>query len=89
MTARTHVHLGVVYVVGLKQREQGMEEFRKALRIDPTIKITKAMLNPEVQAAFSEASTDVLEGPKSAGSAPSAATPEPCSAARRAPKAST
>ena len=44
--ARTHVHLGAVYVAGLKQRDQGMEEFKKALRIDPTIKVTKALLNP-------------------------------------------
>jgi len=53
--ARTHVHLGVVYVSGLKDRELGLAEFRKALDIDAKIKITKSLINPEVQAAFAEA----------------------------------
>ena len=53
--ARTHVHLGVVYVSGLKNRERGLVEFRKALALDAKIKITKSLINPEVQAAFAEA----------------------------------
>jgi hypothetical protein len=75
--ARTHVHLGVVYVAGLRQRDQGVEEFKKALRIDPAIKVTKALLNPEVQSAFAEASMDVAEGAEEAGSTPGAPQPEP------------
>jgi len=77
MAARTHVHLGVVYVAALKQRDQGLEEFKKALRIDPTIKVTKSMVNPEVQAAFAEAFTDVSEGAEGEGSASAPAQPEP------------
>jgi hypothetical protein len=61
--ARTHVHMGVVYVAGLKKRDQGIEEFKKALRIDPNIKVTKSLANPEVQAAFQEAAMDVSETP--------------------------
>ena len=76
MAARTHVHLGVVYVVGRKQRDQGIEEFKKALRIDPTIKVTKSMINPEVQSAFAEASMDVSEGAEGGESAPGAAQPQ-------------
>ena len=53
--ARTHIHLGVVYVSGLKHREQGLAEFRRALAIDPKITITKSLINPEVEAAFAEA----------------------------------
>jgi len=53
--ARTHIHLGVVYVSGLKNRELGLAEFRKALAIDGKIKITKSLINPEVQEAFAEA----------------------------------
>jgi hypothetical protein len=53
--ARTHIHLGVVYVSGLKRRDQGLAEFRKALSIDAKIKITKSLVNPEVQKAFAEA----------------------------------
>ena len=75
--ARTHVHLGAVYVAGRKQREQGIEEFKKALRIDPSIKVTKVLLNPEVQSAFAEASMDFAEGGEEVGGAPGAAQPEP------------
>ena len=64
--ARTHVHLGVVYVSGLKNRELGLAEFRKALAIDAKIKITKSLINPEVQAAFAEA--------QAAGTAPAVGT---------------
>lgn len=53
--ARTHLHLGVVYLSGLKKRDLGLAEFRKALAIDPKIRVTKSLINPEVQSAFSEA----------------------------------
>ena len=53
--ARTHIHLGVVYVSGLKNRDKGLSEFRLALDLDPKIKITKSLVNPEVQSAFAEA----------------------------------
>jgi hypothetical protein len=75
--ARTHVHLGAVYVAGLKKRDQGIEEFKQALRIDPNIKITKSLINPEVQSAFAEASMDVSEGAEGVSSAPPAAPAAP------------
>lgn len=53
--ARTHLHLGVVYVSGLKKREEGLAEFLAALAIDPKIKIAKSLLNPEVERVFAEA----------------------------------
>ena len=56
--ARTHIHLGVIYVSGLKNREQGLAEFHKAIAIDPKITITKSLINPEVQAAFIEAQSE-------------------------------
>jgi tetratricopeptide (TPR) repeat protein len=80
VAARTHVHMGVVLVAGLKQRDQGMEEFKKALRVDPTIKVTKGMLNPEVQSAFAEAAMDVSEGGEGGVTAPAAAETKPQSA---------
>jgi hypothetical protein len=57
VAARTHLHLGVVYVSGLKYRELGLAEFHKALAIDPAMRVTKSLSNPEVQAAFAEAQT--------------------------------
>src|SRR4051812_30132409 len=35
--ARTYVHLGAVYVSGLKDRQKGLQSFVRALEIDPTI----------------------------------------------------
>ena len=55
ITARTHVHFGVVAIVGFKQREVGLKQFRKALEIEPDIKLTKSLVTPELQDAFEEA----------------------------------
>ena len=67
ITARTHVHFGVVAIVGFKQREVGLKQFRKALEIEPDIKLTKSLVTPELQDAFEEA---VLAGNGKAGGAP-------------------
>lgn len=55
IAARTHIHLGVIYLIGYKQRAQGLAEFRRALGIDPNIKMTRSLNNPEVEAVFDEA----------------------------------
>ena len=69
ITARTHVHFGVVAIVGFKQREVGLKQFRKALEIEPDIKLTKSLVTPELQDAFEEA---VLAGDNKAGGAAAA-----------------
>src|SRR5262245_61148868 len=53
--ARTHIHLGIVILAGFKQREEAIKQFRKALEIQPDIKLTKTLANPEVQEVFDEA----------------------------------
>jgi hypothetical protein len=53
--ARTHIHFGVVAIVGFKQREVGLKQFRKALDVQPDIKLTKQIATPELQDAFEEA----------------------------------
>ena len=53
--ARTYIHLGTVIIGGFKQRDVAIKEFRKALEIEPDIKLTKSLANPEVQEAFDEA----------------------------------
>jgi hypothetical protein len=55
ITARTHIHFGVVAIVGFKQREVGIKQFRKALEIQPDIKLTKQLVTPALQDAFEEA----------------------------------
>ena len=76
--ARTHVHLGVVYLSGLRLRDQALTEFRRAIGIDPTIKITKTLSTSEVQTAFAEAIALGPEAPPSSVSpSPSPATKPP------------
>jgi hypothetical protein len=64
ITARTHIHFGAVAIVGFKQREVGIKQFKKALEIQPDIKLTKSIVTPELQDAFEEAA---LTGDKGAG----------------------
>jgi hypothetical protein len=53
--ARTHIHFGVVAIVGFKQRDAGIKHFRKAIEIEPEIKLTKSLVTPDLQDAFEEA----------------------------------
>ena len=53
--ARTHIHLGIVIFAGFKQKELALKQFRRALDIQPDIRLTKSLANPEIQAAFDEA----------------------------------
>ena len=62
--ARTHIHFGIVAIVGFKQREVGLKQFRKALEVQPDIKLTKSLATPELQDAFEEA---VLAGEQGGG----------------------
>ena len=72
ITARTHIHFGVVAIVGFKQHEVGVKQFRKAIEIEPDIKLTKSLVTPELQDAFEEA---VLAGGGNTGSAGGEAAP--------------
>jgi hypothetical protein len=55
ITARTHIHFGVVAIVGFKQHDVGLKHFRKAIEIEPDIKLTKSLVTPALQDAFEEA----------------------------------
>src|SRR5262245_17425449 len=67
--ARTHIHFGIVAIVGFNQREVGLKQFRKALEVQPDIKLTKQLVTPELQEAFEEA---VLGGEGGGGGAQAA-----------------
>jgi hypothetical protein len=78
--ARTYVHLGVVYLTGLKDRKKGLQSFARALEIDPTIKLSKAMSTPELEDALAEAGKQVKPragAEASAGEAPATPPPPP------------
>ncbi len=69
ITARTHIHMGIVLIGGFKQRDLGIKQFKKALEIESTINLTKALVTPEMTDAFNEA--------KAGGAASPPATPPP------------
>ena len=81
--ARTYVHLGCVYVTGLKDRQKGVQSFVRAIEIDPTIKIEQTMTDPELEEAFAEAAKQVK--PRAgAGGPPRRRPPPPAARAAQA-----
>ncbi|HVZ89008.1 MAG TPA: tetratricopeptide repeat protein [Polyangia bacterium] len=72
ITARTHIHMGIVIIGGFNQRELGIKQFKKALEIESTINLTKSLVTPELSDAFAEAKS----GGNGAASAPPAAATE-------------
>jgi hypothetical protein len=53
--ARTFVTLGTITLGGYKQRDQAIKYFREALQIQPEVRLSAGLANPDVQAAFDEA----------------------------------
>jgi hypothetical protein len=53
--ARTFVTLGIVTLGGFKQRDAAVKYFRKALQIQPEVRLNGGLANPEIQAAFDDA----------------------------------
>jgi hypothetical protein len=60
--ARTYVTLGIVTLAGLKQRSPALTYFRKGLKIQPEIRLSPGLANPEIQAAFEEAIAELASG---------------------------
>ncbi len=55
LQARTHLNLGIVYAAGLKDPTKGLEEFVKALRLDPEAKLDPQLKNPQLTELFMRA----------------------------------
>jgi hypothetical protein len=60
--ARTYMSLGIVTLGGFKQRDQAVKYFRKALQIQPEVRLSPGLANPEIQAAFDEAVAGLASG---------------------------
>ncbi len=60
--ARTFMTLGIVTLGGFKQRDQAIKYFRKALQIQPEVRLSPGLANPEIQAAFDEAIATLASG---------------------------
>ena len=71
--ARTYVHLGCVYITGVKDRQKGVQSFARAIEIDPTIKIERTMTDDDLEQAFAEAAKQA----KSRAGAVAVAPPPP------------
>jgi chemotaxis protein histidine kinase CheA len=61
--ARTYVHLGVVYVDGLKDKEKGQRYFVMAQKVRPDIEVTPALASKTVMAVFDAARAEQGKGP--------------------------
>jgi hypothetical protein len=62
--ARTYVHLGIVQLQGLHDRDAAMKSFVSALRIRPAIEVTPALATADVLLDFEQARAEL---PASAG----------------------
>ncbi len=63
VTAQLHRDLGVVYIAGMNQANEGKAEFVQALTADPSIQLDPDLSTPEVEAAWKEAQAMVgVEG---------------------------
>jgi hypothetical protein len=55
LVAKIHANMGIVYSAGLGQKENAVEAFKDALRLEPTITPDSNYLTGDVQKAFDEA----------------------------------
>ena len=55
MTARTYIHMAVMYLTGLKDREEAIQQFMLALHINPNITITPGLESPALRSAYLQA----------------------------------
>jgi hypothetical protein len=55
MMARTYLHLAVVHIESLDERDKGMRYFEMALTIRPDIQLTPSLVKPSLEAALDEA----------------------------------
>ena len=77
LMARTYVHLGVVYIMGFRNRERAMSAFRRAFEIQPDIRMTPNLATTaDVSVAFAEAGRQPLQLSRRATRAGGFAEPE-------------
>ncbi|HSS39724.1 MAG TPA: tetratricopeptide repeat protein, partial [Polyangia bacterium] len=76
VTARTHVHMGVVLFAGLKDKDGAVAEFKKAAQIQSDVKMDTALATPEIQEAFDQAVAGAGGATTGAGAGATAAPAE-------------
>jgi hypothetical protein len=63
LTARTYLHLGVVYLAGYQDRTSALQNFVLARKIRPNIQMTPTIETPELKAIFDQAKFGFTFGP--------------------------
>ena len=61
--ARTYLHLGVVHIEGLKERDKGLRYMVMALTVRPDIEVTPSLATPAVAREFKQAKADHAAAP--------------------------
>ncbi len=89
MMARTYLHLGVLYVEGLDDKEKGLRYFGLALKVRPDIALTPSLATDATTAAFEEAKRALERGdpPAPPVAAPAVPVPPPASTSKPPPQA--
>ncbi|MEO6953534.1 MAG: tetratricopeptide repeat protein [Polyangia bacterium] len=59
VAAKTYLNLGIVYFAGFKDRSRGLQQFVRALRINPAIKLDPNLATPEIEEMFVDAKKQV------------------------------
>ena len=59
VAAKTYLDLGIVYFAGFKDRSRGLQQFVRALRINPAIKLDPNVATPEIDEMFAEAKKQI------------------------------
>ncbi len=68
-TARVYRDMGVLMVAGLKNHDEGVSYFKKALARDPAIQLEADLSTPEIDKAFEEAQAEAGTGDSALGAA--------------------
>jgi len=68
--AQTYMNLGVVFVAGMNDRDQGLTAFVSAVCIQPDIQLDPLLSTPDVQAVYAQAQQDAQAGACGPGAAP-------------------
>lgn len=76
VAARAHLNLGMLLIAGFQKRDQAVEQFKAALKIQPGITAPSGLFNPEVQAAFDETKVNLDKEPEAAKPPPRANKPK-------------
>jgi hypothetical protein len=88
MAARTYIHLGIVSIAGLNQREEGLAAFTQAVKLKPDIKLTPKLSTPALESDLQQArlmvvaSTPPTPVPLAQPAAPSSAKRKETASAR-------